>query len=381
MQPSAILAVTVPRPAVGCPPIRREGTWRRSPTRMRAAIDAGRLGDVPLPVQTFDAWAVGAGLEEVHLRVGLAEAVRAHPDLPCMVELLWDRREPDEDVSREAAWCAVDAAFRRRLGIEADYRPLPGERQNVYFEVNRGARRSEALERVALMRRFHIVLSRCGNVDPMLIATVFLDLAVCSESLGEKAARHHLVAAVDFAQGVGGDPARRDYPEVCLAQWHWRSGEVGEALRRLARLEGEKAVEARRLIEAKAPEREALRAAQAERMRRRDVRSACGVVFAHLRAGHYVAAERHARELCDESPDSPHAWAALAGVLLDQGRYRDAVEPAASALLARTLRGLGSEGREASRALARQALEAHAAGGGLEEAERVELEWIAERGR
>lgn len=107
-----------------------------------------------------------------------------------------------------------------------------------------------------------------------------------------------------------------------------------------------------------------------------------------------MAAERLAREFfCDESPDSPHAGAALAGVLVDnQGRYRDAVrparaarsagydEPAASALLARTLHGLGSEGREESRALARRALEANAACGGLEEAERAELGRFAGEG-
>ena len=227
----------------------------------------------------------------------------------------------------------------------------------------------------------------------MAVASVCLDLAVDCEAQGKhEAARRHLVAAVDYAQGVEGDAVRRDYPEVCLATWHWHSGEVGEALRRLERLEGPQAVEARRLIEAKAPEREALRVAQGVRAQRRDVRSACEVVFAHLRAGHYVAAERHARELCEASPDSPDSWLTLVGVLLDQGRYRDAVEPAraarsagyeetaASALLARILRGLGSEGREQSRALAGEALAAHAARGGLDEAARAELERIAGEG-
>ena len=365
----------------------------RSPVawaRARSALDAGRPGDVPVPVRTFAAWSVGVGLDEGGLRWCLEESVRAHPDLPRMVELLWDRTDPDEEVSREAARCAVDAAFQRRLGIERDYRPLPGERVNVYFEVHQGARRSQALERVALMRRLHVVLSRCGDVDPMTVASVHLDLAVEREAGGEhEASRRHLAAAVECAQGVEDDPARRDYPEVCLATWHWRSGEVGEALRRLERLEGPKAVEALRLIEVKAPEREALREAEGVRMRAGGVRSACAVIAAHLRAGHDLAAVRHARELCDANPDSSEAWAGLAGLLHDQGRYRDAVqparaacsvgydEPAASALLARILRGLGSEGREESRALARQALESHAAGGGLEEAERAELERIA----
>ena len=365
-------------------------TW----TKARAALEAGRPGDVPLPVRTFDAWSAGAGLDEGELRVCLEEAVRAHPDLPRMVELLWDRSDPDEEVPREAAWYAVDAAFQRRLGVERDYRPLPGERQNVYFEIHQGARRAHALEGVALMRRLHLVLCRGGGIDPMAVASVCLDLAVDCEAQGaHEAARRHLVAAVDHAQGVEGDAVRRDYPEVCLATWHWHSGEVGEAVRRLERLEGPQAVEARRQIEAKAPEREALRVAQGARAQRRDVRSACEVLFAHLRAGHYVAAERHARELCEASPGSPHAWAALASVLHDQGRYRDAVQPArnarsagydelaGSALLARILRGLGSEGREESRALARQALAADAAGGGLDKAARAELERIAGEGQ
>ena len=263
----------------------------------------------------------------------------------------------------------------------------------MYFEVHQGARRAQALERVALMHRLHVVLCRCGDVDPMAVASVHLDLAVDREARGEyEASRRHLAAAVEYAQGVEDDRARRDYPEVCLATWHWRSGEVGEALRRLERLEGPKAAEALRLIEAKALEREALREAEGVRMRCGDVRSACAVVAAHLRAGHDLAAVRHAREVCDAKPGSPHAWAALAGVLHDQGRYRDAVQPAraavaagyderaASVLLARILRGLGSEGRGESRALARRVLEAHAAGGGLEQAERAELEQIAGEG-
>ena len=66
---------------------RSPGTW----TKARAALEAGRPGDVPLPVWTFDAWSAGAGLDEGELRVCLEEAVRAHPELPRMVELLWDR--------------------------------------------------------------------------------------------------------------------------------------------------------------------------------------------------------------------------------------------------------------------------------------------------
>lgn len=95
-----------------------------------------------------------------------------------------------------------------------------------------------------------------------MVVSVYLDLAVDAESRGmPEVARRHLVAGVALTRGVGGDSARPDYPEMCLAQWHWRSGEVGEALRRLARLERPPALETRRLIEAKAPEREALRAA------------------------------------------------------------------------------------------------------------------------
>ena len=359
-----------------------------------SALDSGRMADVPIPVGVFEAWSVGAGLDEGELRLCVDEAMRVHPDLPRMVELLWDWTEPDEEVPREAARCAVDAAFRRRVGVEAAYCPLPGERLNVYFEVHQGARRAEALARVAVMKRLHVVLCRCGDIDPMAAVSVHLDLAVEREARGEyEASRRQLAAAVERAQGVEDDPAKRDYPEVCLAIWHWRSGEVGEARRRLERLEGPKAVEALRVIEARAPERKALREAQGMRMRCGDVHSACAVVFAHLRAGHDLAAERHARELCDANPDSPHAWAALTGVLRDRGRYRDALEPAraavaagyeepaASGLLARVLRGLGCEGREESRALARRALEAHLAGGGLEDAERAELERIAGEGQ
>ena len=363
----------------------------RSPevwARARSALDAGRPGEVPVPVRTFAAWSGAGGLDEGELRVCLEEAVRVHPDLPRIVELLWRRTDPHEDVSRKAAWYAVDAVFRRRLCLERGYTALPGERESVYFEVYQGARRPEALERLELARRLHLVLARCGDVEPMAVVSVLLDLAVEREALGEhEASRRHLAAAVEHVPGVE-DPVWREYPEVGVATWHWRSGEVGEALRRLERLEGPKAVEARRLIEAKAPERERLREAERVRVRRGDVESACAVVAAHLRAGHDVAAERHARELCDESPDSPHAWASLAGVLHDLGRYRDAVEPAraarsagyeepgASAPLARIVRRLGAEGREEGRRLARRSLVVHAGGRGLEESGCAERERI-----
>ena len=53
---------------------------------------------------------------------------------------------------------------------------------------------------------------------------------------------------------------------------------------------------------------------------------------AHLAAGHAIAGERMANELCRSHPVEPLARTTLARVLEDSGRYRDAVAPAREAL-------------------------------------------------
>ena len=367
---------------------RSPGAWARA----RAAIEAGRAGDLPLPVETFAAWGAGPELDEETLRACLAEGVRARPEMARVVELAWAREDPDEDVCRETARCVVAAAVRRRQGVEHAYRPLPGVRRGLFHEVHQGARRPEALERAALVKDLHTVLARAGGVDPFAVASVYLDLAAESESRGNhEEARRLLAAAAERAREVDDDPERREYADALLADWHRRAGEIGEAVRRLDGLQGHAAAKVRTRIDDNAPEREALREAE-RRSERGDLGSACGHVLAEARAGHEKAAERLARALCESSPEAPGAFATLASVLLGLGRYRDAIEPARAALeagadplggavlLAKALSGAGPEAREESAALAARAIEGHGTGGALTSAELADAALIAHQG-
>ena len=49
----------------------------------------------------------------------------------------------------------------RRIRIERDFEPVPGERRNIFHYEVQGARRPrQALERLDLMRRLNGVLAR-----------------------------------------------------------------------------------------------------------------------------------------------------------------------------------------------------------------------------
>ena len=193
----------------------------------------------------------------------------------------------------------------------------------------------------------------------------------------------HLEKARELARVIPDDPAVRDYPDVCLAEQRWREGAPGEARRRVVgpparpgetgrmALYGPKASEFVRRIRAREPERAALRRAERAARGRGDLESRCGLVLAHVAAGHPIEADRMANGLCRSHPGEPLAWATLARVLEADGRYRDAVAPARKALargsddaadrvlLARILSRLGPDGREESAALAVAAIEAH----------------------
>ena len=89
-------------------------------------------------------------------------------------------------------------------------------------------------------------------------------------------------------------------------------------------LHGPKAAEVLQRIEASEPGRAAVR--------RADLASRCDLAHAHVAAGHQIAGERMANELCRSHPDEPLAWTTLAKLLEGNGRYRDAVGPAREAL-------------------------------------------------
>ena len=340
--------------------------------RVREAVEEGRHEDVPAPVETFAAWSRRDGLEEYVLRTAVEVHAPVLADMARAVEILLEGGEESASLSFDALRHVVDAIARRRDRIVGGFEPLPGERPNVFCEAHQGARRPETMERVALLRRLHEALERCANVDPMAVARVHLARAAECTARGEhEEARPLLVKASELADEIPDDPDRRGSTKAWLAEWHWHAGEVGEAGRMLTRLRGPKAAELVQRIKAREPERAALRRVERGVRRRGDLESRCGLARAHLLAGHAVAAERMAHELCRTDPNEALAWTTLARVLEAVGGYRDAVGPAREALargsdigsgrvlLARILNRLGPDGREESTALAVRVIEVH----------------------
>lgn len=197
-----------------------------------------------------------------------------------------------------------------------------------------------------------------------------------------------LEQAAQVTRDAEDDPAQRDYGEACLAAALWRAGEPAAARRRLQGLEGPEPSEFLGRIEAAKPERKALRIAEGVARRQGDVASQCAVALAHVRAGHSARGEALANDLCLAHPQDPLAWATLARALHDNGRYRDAVGPArtalekgygapGSALLARILSHVGPDGRAESTQIAVAAIEAHPVHGALTCADLADLARIA----
>ena len=373
--------------------------------RVRAALAKGRYDEVPAPVGTFAAWSLGDGLEERVLRIALGHAAPLLADMARVVELLLGGGRERESLSFDAARLVVDAVVGRRDRVEGGFRALPGERQNLFHEAHQGARRPETMERLAVLHRLNEVLEGCADLKPTAAMAVSVDRAAECESRGEyDQSRAHLEKARELAREIPHDPAVRDYPDVCLAEQRWREGEPGEAGRgvvgppgapgetgRMA-LSGPKASELVRRIKAREPERAALRRAERAARGRGDLQSLCDLAYAHIAAGHVIAAERMANELCRSHPGESLAWTTLARVLEADGRYRDAVAPAREALargsdeapgrvlLARILSRLGPGGREESAALAVAALETHPEEGRLRSEDLAEAVWIAHAG-
>ena len=339
---------------------------------VRAALEAGRIEDVPAPTRTFAAWSWGDGLEESVLRIALGEHAPMLADMARAVELLFEGGVGLDALSFDAVRVVANALVRRRNQVEGGFEPLPGERRSPFHEAHQGVRRPETMERVALLRGLREALERCAGFDPVAAAQAHMDRAFECGCRGEhEETRAHLVKAREQACQLPHDPARRDLPEVHLAEWRWRSGEPGEARCVAKALSGPKASELVRRIEAREPGRAAVRRAERAVRRRGDLASRCDLARAHLAAGHAIAGERMANELCRSHPGEPLAWATLAELLAATGRNRDAVAPAREALarggagargrmlLARVLSAIGPEGREESAALAVQLIEAH----------------------
>ena len=274
-------------------------TWRG----VISAIHEERIEDIPVPHKFVRVWGAPEEIDEEAIRYCLEASAGELPAVARAIECLWGgalgNGVPDE-VARQV----VKVAVIRRLQIERDFRPLPGERRNIWYEAHQGARRPETLERIAVLVRMHEVLLR-AEIDPMaVVATVHLGRAAETESRSKhNETEKHLAEAMRWTRRIENDPSRRDYGAVCVAQSPWYRGEFEEAIRRLRGLEGERASAALREIEENEEGRATLRSAEEEHALRGNVESWCGVAVAHVGAGHTVRAELVAPEICERHPE------------------------------------------------------------------------------
>ena len=369
----------------------------RSPeawSQVRAAVSAGRVEAVPIPVRTFGAWVLDDRYREAALRECLRQSAGALAELLRAVEVVWGRGERDDrELPRSVLHAVHGAVCHRRAYLEEGYRALPGADGDLWHEVHQGARRPDALARAELIRRLHPVLLRGADFDPFFPVSVWLDRAAECEAWGEHTqALAHVERVSALLEGLEHRPTWCGPVAVCVATHRWQWGQIDEARRLLRGFDGRPVRQALARIDAREPEREALRAAERVSRQRGDLDARCEVVLAHLGAGHTVLGERLAHALCREHPEEPLAWATLAEVLRRIGRHRDAVTPARTALarghnrapgrvlLARSLGRTGPEGRDQSRALAGRALEDHPGRAALRAPELAELAEIAHDG-
>ena len=299
--------------------------------RIRNAVLTGSIADIPAPTETARAWCTGEGLSEAELRSSLAHDANGLVVNLLAVECLWGA-DDDDDVPAEAIRQAIAIVRIRRARVEGEYRPLEGERQNIWYEVNQGLRRPETVERVALIHRLNTILERFAHVDPTAFACVYLDLAAVAESQGRHERTREYLEEARRLLHRSDDPELAEYGHVCLAQHAWASGDAGRALAMLEELGSDRALKLKRRIENREEERRELRDAELEHRRLTRLESWCAVARAHLAAEHTIAAERCARQICREYPAHPLAWETLARVLHENGRHRDAVDPARTAV-------------------------------------------------
>ena len=336
-----------------------------------AAACAAREGriDIPVPVRLVQCWGAPEELTGEAACECLRDTALLLPQIVSEIAWVWGGEEPT-DVTPGVARAVASVAVIRHMQIQRGFEPLPGGHA-LWFEVHQGVRRAKTVERAELLRRLRDVLLRC-EIDPLAVAAAHIDRA------GENHARGaHYDTRSDLADAMhwttqyeGEDQARRDHGAVCYAKWIWFDGQAAEAIRRLRSLEGARARELLCEIEARAQAREILRQAQDEYRRDGRLASACEISIANLIACHTVRAEVGLRVLCHDFPKSSLAQHTYASVLMDLGRYRDAVAPARKslefgaertgdrALLARILSRIGSDGREEAVVLAVEVLKA-----------------------
>ena len=357
--------------------------------RVQAAVREGRVQDIPIPSGTMRSWELESAIEEPEFRASLEEAKPFVPAALVAVECVWGGKL-GEDLDPEAHRLALDVVARRSDRLRAGYAPPDGETHNHWYEVHQGCRRPDTIGLTETIRRLHRMLEPCE--DPWARAGVQLDLAAESLALGRyREARERIEATARLTRPLEVEH-RREHADVHLAYWDWLWGDTPAAMARLSNLSGTDARKARERIENAEPHRDAI--ARSERIHhvRDDVESWCDVATAHLAAGHTMRAEDLTGEICARYPEHPLAWDTRARVLVDRGRYREAQDPARTALerggdrirvralLARILSRTGVTDRDESTAFAIAAIDGLASRPGVSITEFTELAKIAHKG-
>ena len=360
--------------------------------RVRASIEAGDFEGVPIPLRTYALWTADDTMESERLRHCLDASAGVLGAMVSEVERLWGGPQPQGGrLASSLAACYVQAAARiRRARLEQTWLPVPGEFwPSIFGELHQGARRPATLERVQLIHRMQGVFLQFALSDAIAVVAVWLDRAEEARWQGHyEEEQASLMRAVELTRdGVHG-PEVRAYAQVQFGWWLWRNAEPDEARGRLLRLEVPPAQDLLAQIEAREPQRAALREAEGA-LGQGDLESSCEVALAHVRAGHSARGEQLARELCQVHREEPTAWLTLARVLYENGRYRDAVGPALRALdigagragrvlLARILSRIGPDGRAQSGAIALEVIEPPSFQAGLQREDLADLVRIAE---
>ena len=338
-------------------------------SRLAEAARARRVEDIPVPVRLVRGWGAPDELTDEAAWSCLRDSASRLPQVVDEIERVWGGQQRT-GVTQEVARAVASIAVIRHMQVQHGFRPVPGEKASIWFEVHQGIRRPETMERAALLRGLRAVLLRC-EIDPLAVAAAQIDCAGENQATGaHDQTRADLAQAMHWTSKYEGEQARRDHGAVCVAQFLWLAGEPEEAMLRLARLEGEGAAQLLHAMDTRKEERAALLVAEAGYRKKCDLVSWCALGKAHLAAGHNVRAELVAREICEQQPETGLAQGFLASILFELERYRDAVAPArralelgladsaGRALLARSLARIGPEGREEATTVAIEVLEA-----------------------
>ena len=314
---------------------------------VQAAVAAGRIDDIPLPCELCSVWGIhssalpapvgtGTPVPRSVLRGCLAETHRAGElaEIGRLVDDVWGGGEAEIEHSI-ASQAVVAGVFRRRAAIEDGFDPVSGEPNDMFLEAFQGAQRAATVGRVELIGQMYSVLMSVARLDPLAGAFAHMDLrcrCLCPGRVGAGGARAGSGAAAVTAARVSGF--------FLVAPRIGVSGRASVVVGRSGRQPG-------RSLRSWAPpgpvrsSKPSRRRNRSERLRRRGIRNGSGPPVSQLRAGEFgPTAMRDMRFWPFAWPRSspqtfaaePLAWATLATLLCQHGRYRSAYQPARTAL-------------------------------------------------